>query len=147
MFNVQQTTATELLNKMFICQSWLDFVEGNIASPPPKYDKKRLTLIRTGLENFNRYIQTEIIDPDVLARVGGDKALANQVQVKLDEKKALLVDSLEDHYPHNDFKFDQVMALNDCGLLSPPPAAGFDELRVSLDTMIDMLNIYPRGMD
>lgn len=129
------------INDMQSCQGLLDFVDQKLASAPAKYPADQVTAIRTGLSDYNHYIQTDIVSPGLLAFNGGDTAKAAAMQTQVDAYKATIVNGLTARYPANRLYTDQAIAINNCAKKAVPSGQALDNLKVALNTMVALAKL------
>ncbi|UAB71700.1 hypothetical protein INR79_07335 [Vibrio sp. SCSIO 43132] len=134
-----QVTAKPNINDMQQCQALLDFLEKKLATPPTQYSKEQVQTAKLGLEEYDAFIQTEIVTPGLLAFNGGDKSKADAMQQQVDAFKSTVVSALDKRYPSQKLVMDHVISLNECTKKAVPSGEELDDLKRSMEALIALV--------
>ena len=122
------------INRMQGCQAALEFLDQKLETTT-QYPADELAFVKTGLRDYNAFIQQTVIDPGLLKFTNGDTAAAADFQVQIDEFKAGVTTAWHERFPAAEIKSDHVMAVNQCTETAVPTGAGLEQLKETLETM------------
>lgn len=125
------------INDVQTCQAQLDFVDAKLASIS-KYDKTKVKTVRSGLQAYNAFLQSEHITPGLSAYTGGDAAKNKDFQDQIDAYKATVVAGLNKRYPQPRVFMDHAVAINNCYSSAPMDAAGTAMMTEALQTFVEL---------
>lgn len=134
-------TNAALINDMQSCQGLINFIDKKLDSAPSNYDKDDVKKVRKGLEDYNQYIQQEIVTPGLLKSTGGDKAKASEYQVLVDNYKASLVQQLDARYPQDRLFMDHVVTIDNCAQKAVPSGEELETLKQAMFTMVKLAKL------
>ena len=106
--------AATTINDMQACQGYLDFVDNKLDDLKETYSAEDLNTIRTGLVNYNQYIQQTIITPGLLEFTGNDAQKASETQLQIDAYKTHISESLKQKYQDDKMVVDYAVVFNSC---------------------------------
>lgn len=130
--------AGSLINEMQGCQGLLQFVDSKLKAAPAKYSAKDVASVRKGLQQYNAFIQKEVVTPSLLQYNGGDKAKADLMQKQVNAYKDTVIKSYQSRYPQPRLFTDQAMAINNCTKKIVPKGQALEDLKVALQTMVKL---------
>ena len=122
------------INAMQGCQATLQFIDQKLDATSP-YPADQVATVKTGLANYDQFIQQTVIDPGLKEYTKGDTAAMAEFQNQIDAYKATLVSAYHQRFPDPGIKSDLILAVNNCAKTSVPSGAGQQELRTTLETM------------
>lgn len=130
--------AATTINDMQACQGYLDFVDNKLDDLKETYSAEDLNTIRTGLVNYNQYIQQTIITPGLLEFTGNDAQKASETQLQIDAYKTHISESLKQKYQDDKMVVDYAVILNDCAKKAMPEGNVLQELKTALELIVSL---------
>lgn len=135
------TFAGKMINEMQSCQGLLDFVSTRLDSAAAKYTPADVRAVRLGLEQYDDYIQSEIVTPGLIKFNKGDSVKATAMQKQVDVYKTTIVASLSARGPENRLYTDQAIAINDCAMKAVPSGRALENLKMALHKIIELAKL------
>ncbi|WP_299197516.1 hypothetical protein [uncultured Amphritea sp.] len=132
------TLAAGLINDMQSCQGLIEFIDKKLDSAPANYGKSEINNVRKGLDGYNDYIQSEIVEPGLLQYSNGDNAKADAMQKQVDAYKQTVVKQLNARYPDNRLFTDHAVAINNCAKQAVPAGQPLEDLKGAVNAMIKL---------
>ena len=128
-------TAKPSINDAQQCQAVIDFTIARIGGVD-KYDAEKVATITAGLTQYEAFLQSDHIDPGLLAFTGNDAAKAAEFQTQIDAYKAQIVTALNAKHPQPRIFTDQAVAIDNCYTAAPMDAAGTEVMTTTLQTLL-----------
>ena len=125
------------INDVQGCQAVLDFVDTRLATVK-KYDEADVKIARNALSAYNTFLQSEHIEPGLLAFTGGDKAKAEGFQTQIDAYKSGLVQAMDKRYAEPRIYTDQAVAIDGCYSKAPMDDASTPMMKEALETLVKL---------
>ena len=129
--------ASPSINDMQSCQALLDFVDEKL-STNSKYSVNDVKTVKNGLNQYNEYIQKEIVTPGLIKFNAGDITKAKAMQKQVDDYKLSLVNAYKKRYVENRMYTDYAIAINNCAKKAVPSGEALENLKASLNTIIKL---------
>jgi len=126
------------INDMQGCQAVIDFVDAKLDAVGDKYDASDVKIVRTGLDAYNAYIQSEIVTPGLLEFNSGDKGKADAMQAQVDAYKTTVTNAYSAKYPQNRLFTDHAVAINECAKKAVPAGGDLEALKAALTKMVEL---------
>lgn len=132
------THASTLLNSMQGCQAVIAFINDKLDNAPAAYAVADVSVIKQGLNSYDAFIQSNVMDPGLLKFNNGDKQKAQAMQLQVDEYKKQIQGTYAKSYQHNRMLTDYAMTMNNCAKKAAPKGDELDALKKSLETIIKL---------
>ncbi|PCJ33159.1 MAG: hypothetical protein COA90_00565 [Gammaproteobacteria bacterium] len=129
---------TASANDMQGCQAYISFINDKVDSTSKKYPTDELAKIKSGLNIYNNYIQTEVITPTLNKLSSNNAEKVAEYQQQIDSANAQIVKSLHASYPQDRFFMDFAVSINDGCVKKSVPAEGSSDYQ-SLETALKLI--------
>ena len=139
----QSALSKASINDMQTCQGLLDFLEIKLDDAPSHYPADKVTKISKGLNQYNNYIQEEIVSPGLLEFNGGNASKADAMQLQVDAYKATIVKSFIARNKTSSLTTDYAISVNNCAKKAVPSGEALESLKYAINTLIELAQIKP----
>ena len=139
----QTAFAKPSINNMQSCQGLLDYLEIRLKDAPSDYPTDKVNRVREALNQYNKYIQKEIVSPGLLQFNAGDANKANAMQLKVDDYKETLVKSYTSRFNSPRLVTDFAISVNNCAKEAVPSGSALEELKYAINTLVELAQLNP----
>lgn len=139
LLNSQSTFAKASINDMQTCQGLIEFLKIKLKDSNEKYNTEDINNVLKGLNAYDKYIQNNIVSPDLIKFYQGDKNKANAAQKQIDIYKQSIVEKYQQRFPQKQLYMDLAISLNNCTQKAVPVGKDFDDLKISFTKLVELI--------
>lgn len=122
------TSSAALINDMQSCQGTLDAISALLDKTQIDYPADDVKVLRKGFDQYNQFIQDEIVTPGLIKLYHGDSSKTEEIQKMIDGYKANMVKAFQKRYHDNRLYMDHAVTINECTKKAIPTGDALQDL-------------------